>query len=373
MKNKSNLKILAAGLAVLILLSGAAVWWGYGHLTQLVQRQLQGFAGDDLTIGRVLVRWNRVELEQVRLARRGGGPFERRLSIDRLVLRPRLASLLSGRLELGAITIDKPYLLLEVAPDGSLVKPFPARPAPSRATGGSSLPVTVSALRINNGTIDILDWHVALRGGLGLSNPRQRYHLQQLNGIDLELGGIDLPLADRSTRLQLAMKSQGGGHLALNGSFSPKSLNGTLKLVVSDLNIIGYRPYFLKKGDLDVAAGQLSLRSEISVEKRQLKAPGEVQLKGLAFDNSGVKGFWMGIPAWALVSSMADSKGTLRVNFDLNGSLDNPHFKVRQSFVEQLAAGLSSKIGVAGPASIGKGLIDAGSSGVKGLFKVFGR
>jgi hypothetical protein len=373
MKNHSLLKVLAASLALLSLFVGVAAWWGYGHLTNLVQKQLQGFAGTDLTIGRVVMHWNRVELEQVRLARHGSGPFDNYLSIGRLVLHPRLVSLLSKRLELGEIIIDKPCLLLEIAPDGALVKPLSTRSAPARTKEGSPHPVTVSSLRITDGTVDILDWHAARRGGIGLSNPREHYHVLQLNGIDLDLGSTDFPLSDRAAQLRLTVKSRGGGSMSLNGTFSPQSLNGSLKLDIKDLNIVHYRPYFLKNGDMDVRAGLLSVHSDISVENRQLNAPGELLLKGLAFDQSGARGFWMGLPTKALLNTMEDSKGDLRINFAIKGSLDNPSFKVRQSLMEQVATGLSSRIGVVSPSNIGKGLMDAGSSGAKGLLKVFGK
>ena len=172
--------------------------------------------------------------------------------------------------------------------------------------------------------------------------------------------------------LQLKLKMQGGS-LALNGKLSPLDLDSTLQLDVRDLKLTHLRPYFLKKGDLDVTSGLLAGHSTIAIEKRHLKAPGEIVLKDLTFDSSGSKAFWMGMPAWALKKVVADSKGDLRVNFSINGSLDNPKFTVRQSFIELLATGLSSKIGISSASSIGKGLINSGSSGVKGLFKVFGR
>src|SRR6185369_7932710 len=132
--------------------------------------------GSDLSIAKVTARWNRVELDRVLLARRGAGPFERRIAIDRVVLRPRLVSLFSGHLELGDITLEKPYLLLEIAPDGSFVRPFPAASPQSRGKAeqtGPALPVSVAAVHISGGSVEILDWHAGRRGGVGLSNPRQ--------------------------------------------------------------------------------------------------------------------------------------------------------------------------------------------------------
>lgn len=367
-------KIIALCLGVPAFIMLGAAWWGYGHLTSLVQQQLRGVIGNSLTIGKASVRWNRVELEQVRLLRQGTDPFPQRMAIERLVLRPRLTSLFSGRLELGEISLDKPYLLLEIAPDGTLVNPFPPRPTPGgRTKSGPALPVTISGLKISDGTIDLIDRHVARLSSVGLSNPSQHYHQLKFNQIDLKLGAFDIPATNRVAQLQLAMKMQGGGALDLKGSLSPLTRDSTLQLGVSDLAITRLRPYFIKKGDLDVTAGLLSVHCAIAVEKRYLKAPGEIVLKELSFDQSGSEGFWKGMPVWALKKVIADSKGDLRVKFVMNGSLDNPRFTVRQSFIELLATGLSSKIGIASASSIGKGLIDSGSSGVKGLLKVFGR
>jgi len=366
--------IIALCLGLLALITLGATWWSYGHLTTLVQQQLRGIIGEELTIGKVSVRWNRVELDQVRLLRRGSGPFPQRLAIERLVLRPRLVSLFSGRMELGEISLDKPYVVLEIAPDGSLVNPLPSRPAPARQTkSGTTLPVTISGLKISEGTIDLIDRQVARHDSVGLSNPREHYHHLKFHQIALKLGAFDIPNTDRAAPLQLTLKMQVGGSLALKGSLSPKNLDSRLQLDVSDLDITRLRPYFIKKGDLDVIAGLLSVNCSIAIEKRYLKAPGEIVLRELSFDQSGSKGFWKGMPVWALKKVVADSKGDLRVKFAMNGSLDNPKFTVRQSFVELLATGLSSKIGIASASSIGKGLIDSGSSGVKGLFKVFGR
>jgi hypothetical protein len=209
-------------------------------------------------------------------------------------------------------------------------------------------------------------------GGVGLSNPGEHYHRLKLHQIALKLGAFDIPSSDRTAPLQLTLKIQGNGSLALKGGLSPKSLDSELQLDVNDLDITHLRPYFIKKGDLDVSSGLLSLHSSIAIDKRHLKAPGEIVLKKLEFNQSG-KGFWMGMPVWALKKVVADSKGDLRVKFAMNGNLDNPRFTVRQSFVELLATGLSSKIGIPTASGIGKELIDSGSSGVKGLLKMFGR
>jgi hypothetical protein len=363
------------GLLILFALVTAAAWWGYSHLTAMVQARLREVVGNDLTIGRVRARWNRVELEQVRLARHGAGAFDRRVAVGRIVLRPRLVSLINRNLDLGEIILENPYLLLEIMPDGSLARFFPPTPPQRKENeqkGTSALPISIASVHISGGIVEILDWNAARRGGVGLSNPRERYHLLHLQDVSLDTGRLDIPLIDYATTLHLSMKNRGGGDLSLKGALSPKSMDSGLKLDIGGLNITSFRPYFLKKGDLGVSAGTLAAVCDISIQKRILKAPGTIILNGLEFDQSGTKGALLGIPAWAMVKFMSDSKEKLKVNFEVSGSLDNPRFTIRQSLIDQIATALSSKLGVSTVGSVGKGIVEIGGKGLKWMMGIFG-
>ena len=90
-------KHIGLALIVLTFFTCSGLWWGYAHLTSLVQARLKLLVGPDISVGNVTARWNRIELDQVRIARRGVGPFADRLSCGRIVIRPRLLSLFSGR------------------------------------------------------------------------------------------------------------------------------------------------------------------------------------------------------------------------------------------------------------------------------------
>lgn len=357
------------GLAITVLLVGGGIWWGYAHLTTLVQSRLKSMAGDDLTLGKVTARWNRVELDNVRIARHSGpGPFADRLSVERIVIRPSLLSLLSGRLDIGEIVLERPWLLLEIAPDGSLVKIFrPRRASFSHATA-APLPVRIKRIKVNNGSLDLLDRHIVHKGGVGVSNPREQYHLVTLRDIAFSAGSYDIPATKRATPVRLNLACKGGGTLSVHGDVTPKGLDTHLMLELAGLDITRFRPYFLKKGDLDVASGTLSATSTITIENRRLNAPGTLRLSGLTFVNSGAKGMLMGVPAWAFIKFLSDSKDELSVNFSLNGSLDNPRFAVRQTLVDQVATALASKLGISSVTSIGKGIIDIGGKGIKKLF-----
>ncbi|GFE61050.1 DUF748 domain-containing protein [Geobacter sp. AOG2] len=362
-------KHLAKGLAVLVLLVGCGMWWGYAHLTTLVQSRLKSMVGDGLTLGKVTARWNRVELDNVRIARHGGpGRFADRLTVERIVIRPSLLSLLSGRLDISEIVLEKPWLLLEIAPDGSLVKILQPRKEPPSRSSPASLPVRINTLKINNGSLDLLDRHISRRGGVGLSNPREQYHLVTFQSIAFSADFLTMPASKRASPVRLDVACKGGGTLSVRGEITPKGLDTHLKLELAGLDITKFRPYFLKKGDLGVASGKLSASSTITIENRRLNAPGTLRLSNLAFANSGAKGLLMGVPAWAFIKFLSDNKDELQVDFSLSGSLDDPHFAVRQTLVDQVATALASKIGISSVTSIGKGIIDMGEKGIKKIF-----
>lgn len=365
-------KYFSLSLLLLMLITCACVWWGYVHLTSLVQARLKLLAGSDISVEKVVARWNHIELQQVRIVRQGKGPFVSRLSCGRIVIRPRLLSLFSGRLDISEILLDKPYLLLEINPDGSFAKILQSRSAAPAGSSAAILPVRIAGLKISNGTIDLLDWQVARKNHIGVSNPRERYHLTSLQDISFSSGVLDIPAAERPTTVRLELSAKGGGHLLIAGDITPKGLDSTLKLTLTGLDITRYRPYFLKPGDLDVSAGSLSAASRLTIHKRILNAPGTLHLKGLAFDHSSTKGVLLGVPSWALVSFLSDNKDELSVSFTVNGSLDNPRFSIHQSLVDQVATALSSKIGVPTASGVGKGLLGIGEKGLKGMFEIMG-
>jgi hypothetical protein len=357
-------------LLVLVLVACLGVWLAYARLTGLVQARLKTIISPDTSVGKVIVRWNRIELDQVRIARHGAGPFADRLSCERIVIRPSLLSLFSGRIDISEIRLEKPYLLLEIQPDGSIARILAPRPAAARGSSAAFMPLRINALRIDHGTIDLLDWQVARKGGIGVSNPRERYHLTGLQELSFSAGAFTVPTAEQAMPVRLELRGKGGGHLQITGDIAPKGLESSLKLNLTGLNIIPYRPYFLKQGDLDVTAGSLSATCSITISRRMLNAPGSISLKGLTFDHASTKGTLLGVPAWALLAFLSDNRDQVSVPFTVNGSLDNPRFSAQQSLVDQVATALSSKIGVPSVSNVGKGIMGIGEKGFKGLFGI---
>lgn len=364
LRRKIGISFLALIVAVC-----TVVWWGYAHLTTLLQSRLNTILGSEVKVGNVNARWNRIELDQVRIPRHGNGSFANRFSFERVVIRPSLFSLFSGRLDIKEILLEKPYLLLEIKSDGSfarVIQPRPAIPAGSSA----ALPLRIAAVRISNGTIDLLDWRVARKGRVGISHPGESYHLITLQNIAFTGGAVSFPLSEQPVPVRLELASKRGGHLLIDGTIAPNGLDSHLKIDLTGLNILPYRPYFIKKGDLDVSSGALTATCTLTIKKRVLDAPGILHLKELSFDHSSTKGLLLGVPAWGLVSIMSDNRNDLSVPFKVNGNLDNPRFSVQQTLLDQLATALSAKIGIPTVTGVGKGIFSFGEKGLKGIFGI---
>jgi hypothetical protein len=73
-----------------------------------------------------------------------------------------------------------------------------------------------------------------------------------------------------------------------------------------------------------------------------------------------------------MVSFLSDNKDEISIPFTVNGSLDNPRFSFHQSLTDQIATGLSSKIGVPSVSDVGKGILGVGEKGIKGLLGITG-
>jgi len=361
MKNPKLKKYAGLLLAAVALIGCIVVWWGYAQLTALVQARLKVLVSPDVSVAKVTARWNRIELDQVRIARRGNGTFAQRFSCDRIVITPSLMSLFSGRLDITEISLENPYLLLEINPDGSFVKILTTGPASTATSSSGALPVHIADMRISKGVIELLDWQVARKNVIGGDQ-----------GDQYPDGALTIPITEQSMAVRLELDSQAGGHLLVTGDIAPSGLDTHLKLDLNTLNIMPFRPYFQKQGDLEISAGTLSASSTLTINKRILNAPGTLHLKGLDFDHNSTKGALLGVPSWALVSFLSDHNDELSVQFKISGNLDNPRFSIHQSLVDQVATALSSKIGVPTVSDVGKGIMGIGEKGIKGLFGITG-
>jgi hypothetical protein len=373
MTKRKRYLLWGGALTSLLLIVGLVLV--YANLSRVAEAGLRRILGPELAIGRAEMHWNRISFNKVSIGNRGEGK-QPRLQIQQLTITPSLRSIFAERFQIGSISVDTPRVLIEIAPDGKVVYPFPALTTENKGKKGGSgkaFAFTIGAITINNGEVTILDRHVARTGGQGLSNPREKYHQIVFNNVALHTGRLDSPDSGRMVPFKLTGKAPVKGTLSFEGSFAPSNMNCSATLALRQWDITRFRPYYEKPGDMTTTRGSLSSDCSISIKDHLLHAPGSIRLKDMSVDAAGSRGFFFGMPSKAVLWFLENNKDELVVNFTLSGRLDNPRFKVKQQLIDLIGSGLARKMGIPILSDIGKGLVDLGSKGIRGIFGGGGR
>ncbi len=369
------LRLLLLFIVTVVFLAVAALFWLSRNLTHLLEQALRRTYGQELSLGRVEAGWNRVLLHDLRLKRPEGGAGGDRISIERVVITPRFGALFSRRIEIDLLRLEHPRLLIEIAPDGTLIYPLTPRSVDLPAGGGTvkpPLPLIIGRIEIDKGELIFLDRSSERLRMPGVSNPREGYHLLPLTGIWFHTGPLGFPLKGGSLPVSLFLAAPGPGSLRVAGTFDPVTLDAALKITLRHWDLTRLRPYYLKPDSLNVTRGFLDGDATVDIVAKKLHAPGEIRIRGLELERHGGQGRLLGLSAKAFLSVMKNDNGEIVAPFLLDGDLNNPRYKVRQSLVEQIGGGMAHKLGVPVVSDVGSGIIDLGKKGIGGIRSLFG-
>lgn len=372
-KSRALRLFLLSSLTILLLVVGALFWLSR-NLTHLVEQGLRRTYGAEFSLGKIESGWNRVVLHDVRLRRPGGGPIRDRINIGEVILTPRFKALLSKRIEIDLVRLENPKILVEIAPDGSVVSPLASRPVATSVSGAGSPPfsLTIGRMEIDKGELIFLDRSSERLRMPGVSNGREGFHLLRLTDIWFHGGHLEFPLKPAPLPVTLFLAAPGPGSLRVSGTFDPVTLDAGLKITLRHWDLTTLRPYYLKPESLDVIGGFLDGDATVAIAGKKLHAPGEIRIKGLELERGRRQGMFLGMSAKAFLSVMKNEKGEIVASFLLDGDLNNPLFKVRQSLVEQIGGGMARKLGMPVISDVGSGIINLGKKGVRGIRNLFG-
>jgi hypothetical protein len=131
-----------------------------------------------------------------------------------------------------------------------------------------------------------------------------------------------------------------------------------------------------KKGDTGIERGLINVNVNAGVAKRYIRAPGTMTIRDLQLSSSGgVSGTFLGVPRSMVINFLKNNNDEIRLDFVLEGNLDNPRFNIRENLATRLSVGLANKLGIslkgAGEALVGGSskTIDETMKTLKGFFK----
>ena len=350
--------ILLAVLAILCI----AVVGGYRMGVRLLQDRIIEALGPGSQLRELKVNWFTIEMFGVSIDAPRGWPAARTLEAERVTIVPDLRSLLSDRVRISSIIIEKPYLSM-------LRTPGKLRMVPSLTEGddkkkddnSTGRAVTISAIHLSDGTIEFFDATV--------SRPPLRTRIDQIDAVIRDV----TTLASGKTHFELAGIVKGikrDGQVKLTGWVGPGADDSSSRIVLTGVDMVALQPYLVKKNDVHVTRGSLDLNLDSEVRKNNLDGKGKIILRDLEFAPS--RGFFdtfMGLPRTAVIGFLKNNHNAIAVDFTLKGDTDNPNFSLNENLSTRIAASMAGTFGV-NIVNVAEGIGSLGRKGVEGAGSV---
>jgi Domain of Unknown Function (DUF748) len=338
-------------IAVVIVLTGTTVLL-IKNANRIIKHELDHLLGKDFTVQEIRLKWNEVEALNVSYKNSEGKIVFR---TDSLVLSTDFTGLLKKDYTVSNAVLKNPYLFFETDKKGHLKMPFPSQ----KEKGGEkpSPALRIQKIEIENGSLDYLDRKA----------PGEPV-LTELRDINLESENIIFPLKDNLSDYRFTARISGklsAGTVQSQGKINMKTLDMDSKIKVNDLDVTHFKPYFQKKGDMNIKRGFLDLNMDVNIISGKIKAPGRAALKDLQFESAkSAGGKFLSLPAHAVLLFLRDKGDQIDFHFILEGDLGNPKFSIREGLVERLSLGIAGKLGLP-LKKIGESVTGLGAEGVK--------
>ncbi len=351
--------ILVATIAIL-----AAAGYGAFHFAvQALKGKVEEALGPAGEVSAIRVADGGVEIVGLRIRGEGSPgawPAEDQLRAERIVVVPDLRSLLSSRVRIHAITVEGGYLSLLRTADGRL-RLLPSLLEQPKTDSSSGPAVEIGSVKLRDSALEFFDASVR--------KPPLKLRLEQL---DATLDHLSLPdLAGRS-RLELDGVLKGArrdGKVSLKGDIELASKDSVLATQLRGVDLVTLQPYLVKAAETGVRRGTLDMDLKSTVQRNHLRAPGTLTLTGLELASGGT---FMGMPRNAVVSMLKNRNGQIKVNFTLEGNLNDPQFALNENFATRVGASMAESLGVS-LEGLAKGVGSASSSAVKGVGEAVGK
>ncbi|MFQ5802760.1 MAG: DUF748 domain-containing protein [Candidatus Methylomirabilales bacterium] len=315
--------------------------------------------GPGSEIKQLSVGWSGVEVQGLRIMGTPGWPAKDALRAERVTIVPSLLSLLSGRVQVGSINIDRPYVSALRTRDGRLqivptllAQGNAKQQTPGKGASGASTPsVTLSRITLQEGVVELFDATVA--------RPPLKIRMEQ---IQASIRNVVTPTLEGKTKFDLAGVVKGiqqDGRATVSGWAEVVSKDSSVKLQLRSVDLVAFQPYLSKAAETRLRKGVLDLDLDSRVSKKRLNAPGKVVISSLEFARGG--GTFMGVPTSAVVGTLKDKDDKIEVDFVIEGDIDNPRFSLNEYFAKRVGSALVGS--VQGVKAVEKALEATGESG----------
>jgi hypothetical protein len=346
------------------------------YAVKFIQPQLQKVMGPGLTLAEIKVKLTCLSVRGTRYE--DPNSKQKFLQIEEVKIYPSLFSLLKKSLRIRELKILQPSFFFYRSREGVLVGPWVTMKKEregkeiseekEKKKKGESIQIQIDRIRIEKGSIDFEDKKVG--------EPPAQIRLEDL---ELEIRDIQYPLTSSHSPIELKGKMKGQkqeGTIFLNGWIDVKTMDMETSLKTREIEVKTFEPYYRKRVTAEIESGYMDMDSKIAMKDRVIDAPGELDLINLHVKEGGGTLLW--IPAETMVSLLEKKGHRVKVKFHVKGNMDNPQFKLQESFLTQVAISFAQALGIPikvvgeeglqGTLKGERGLVE-GLQSIEGLFK----
>ncbi len=358
--------MILAGVIVGIFIVGYLALSYYS--VRFVQGRLEKVIGPGFAIAEIKVRPTYLSAKGIRYE---DSRLKKGVLIEEMRIYPGFSSLFSRTLRIREWTIVNPSFSFYRSRVGEVVGPwlFPGkekqRPeASSRKKEGKGEPVEIriDRLRILKARVDFEDEKAG--------EPPAMIGLRRL---DLDLREIRYPMISAHSPVEIKGAVEGNpkeGEIQVKGWIDLVTMDMEISFKAHGIAVRLFEPYYRKRVSAEIESGYSNIESKISVVKREVDAPGRLELVDLLIKQGGGEGggtvLW--IPANTLVSLLKQKGNRVNVKFRVKGSLDDPRFSIQEAFLTRVAVSLAVALGI--PIKVvGETAIEGTGKGVEELVK----
>jgi len=352
---KTLLYVVISCLLAFIVIAGILV----KNANRILKHELEKFLGKGFSVERIELHWGSVEVRDLSIIRPDRKPS---FKSESLFLKADFISLLKKENIISDLVLGSPYILLEVDRSGKMIFPIPQKEeGKGKKEKSDKKPSSflVKNLEVKKGSLDYFDRKV--------SNVPA---LIKLRDIQLDVKNIAIPQDNIFSDYNLIANipgKMGTGVLKGNGRVNLRTKDTKSKLSIRNLDLTEMRPYFQKKGDVEVTRGFLSVDININIISSKIKAPGRMVIKDLEF-RTGSGNKFLGLPLLAVIKLLKDSNNEISLDFTIEGDLDNPKFNIRDSIIQKMTLSLAKTLGMP-IETIGRSVFEFGGEALKKIFK----
>jgi len=310
------------------------------YAVKFIQARLQESAGPGLTLSEINVNPLYLGVKGIRYE--DPASKKKMVQIDQVRIYPDLFSLLKRTIGIRKLMILKPSVYICRLRDGALVGPWLGggeRKEEEKTTRGEEpgkpLKVEIGQCGISGGMIDFEDRKAG--------KPPARIELREL---DLEMRRIYYPLIPVHSpfRLEGSIKGvEGRGKISMKGWIDLDTTDFEVSLSAEEVDIKCFEPYYRRRVSAEIETGFLDMDCQIVLKKKVIDAPGRMVLKDLRVKEEGSV-FW--IPATILVPLLKDRGGRIPIKFHLKGNVDDPNFKIQETFLIRIGLAMAEALGM---------------------------